>query len=287
MMILLAVSAAIGWGASDFFGGFARHETPVFVLLAVSQLIGLAVLAPILVARGVPLPGNPRLLLACVAGIGVTLELRFVYSAISSGDTFITPAVGALGTTLAVIVGLIGGERLDLAIATGVLCALLGGGLSAWTSRNHHGGPGHALVLRAGVTCAAGATGVSIMLASLHAAGRVDPYWATALVGLSTLVPAAIAAAVGQRRAVLSQLPHRGQIPALGLGAMAGVAGDLAYAAASHRGALSIVSALSSLYPLATVALGITIQRKRPGQVQTLGIALALIGAAVLGAASS
>jgi drug/metabolite transporter (DMT)-like permease len=93
-------------------------------------------------------------------------------------------------------------------------------------------------------------------------------------------------AAVGQGRAVLSRLPRRGQLPALGLGAIAGVAGDLAYAAASHRGALSVVSALSSLYPLATVALGITIQRRRPAQVQTLGIALALIGAALLGAAS-
>jgi drug/metabolite transporter (DMT)-like permease len=286
MTILLAVSAATGWGAADFFGGFSRRETPVFVLLAVSQLIGLVVLIPVLVAHDVPLPSDPRLLLACLAGIGVTLELRFVYFAISRGDSFITSAVGALGATLAVLVGLIGGDHLDLLIVTGMLCALIGGGLSAWRSRNHRGDHDQTSVLRAATVCAGGATGVSIALVSLRAAGRVDPYWATALVDLSTLAAAAIAAAAGQRRAVLRRLPHRAQLPTLGLGAATGVAGDLAYAAASHHGALSIVSALSSLYPLTTIALGITIQHQRPTRPQTLGIVLALIGAALLGTAS-
>lgn len=284
-MILLGVSAAIGWGAADFFGGFSRRETPVLVLLAVSQLIGMVVLVPVLVAHGVPLPSNPSLLLACLAGVGVTLELRFVYFAISRGDTFVTAAVGALGTMLAVLVGVIDGDRLDVVIVAGMLCALVGGGLSARTSRGRRD-RGQTSVLGGAVVCAGGATGVSIALVSLHAAGRVDPYWATALVDLSTLVCAAIAAAAGQRRAVLHHLPLRAQLPTLGLGAAAGVAGDLAYAAASHQGALSIVSALSSLYPLATIALGITIQHQRPTRSQTLGIALALAGAALLGTAS-
>lgn len=286
MTILLALSAAIGWGASDFFGGFSRRETPVFVVVAVSQLLGLIVLVPVLVARGIALPDNPRLLLACVAGVGVTLELRFVYAAISGGDAFITPAVGGLGATLAVVAGVIGGDRLDLVIAVGILCALVGGGLSAGMSRNHPGDHGRAAVLRNAVVCAGGATGVSVMLVSLHAAGRVDPYWAVALVDVSTLVPAALAAAVGQRRALRCRLPSRAQLPALGLGAVGGVTGDLAYAAASQRGALSVVSALSSLYPLATIALGITLQRRRPGRLQTLGILLALTGAMLLGAAA-
>lgn len=47
-----------------------------------------------------------------------------------------------------------------------------------------------------------------------------------------------------------------------------------------------IVSALSSLYPLTTIALGITIQHQRPTRPQTLGIVLALIGAALLGTAT-
>jgi len=47
-----------------------------------------------------------------------------------------------------------------------------------------------------------------------------------------------------------------------------------------------MLSAVSSLYPVATIALGIGIQRKRPNLIQAAGITLALAGAALLGAAS-
>ena len=67
------------------------------------------------------------------------------------------------------------------------------------------------------------------------------------------------------------------QIPGLALVAFAGVAGDLAYASASQHGALSVVSAVSSLYPVATIALGVAIQRQRPNRIQVAGIILALV----------
>ena len=60
----------------------------------------------------------------------------------------------------------------------------------------------------------------------------------------------------------------------------------LAYARASQHGALSVVSAVSSLYPVTTIALGVAIQRQRPNRMQVAGIILALLGAAVLGAAT-
>ena len=46
-----------------------------------------------------------------------------------------------------------------------------------------------------------------------------------------------------------------GQLPKLAVVALGGAGGDLAYAVASG-GALSVVSAASSLYLLATIALG-------------------------------
>ncbi len=79
MAILLAVGAAVAWGAADFFGGASRRETPVLVIVAASELTGLAVLVPLLLVRGIPLSDNPRLLLACVAGVGVTVELALIY----------------------------------------------------------------------------------------------------------------------------------------------------------------------------------------------------------------
>jgi drug/metabolite transporter (DMT)-like permease len=124
------------------------------------------------------------------------------------------------------------------------------------------------------------------MLTSLHAAGRLDPYRATVIEHLSTSVSAAIAALAGTRRPLRRHLPGRAGMPKLGLIALAGAGGDLAYATASHSGALSVVSAISSLYPVATIALGRLLQNQRATRVQLAGITLALTGAVLLGATS-
>jgi drug/metabolite transporter (DMT)-like permease len=82
-------------------------------------------------------------------------------------------------------------------------------------------------------------------------------------------------------------LPRLAQIPGLAVVGLAGVAGDLAYASASQHGTLSVVSAISSLYPVTTIALGVALQRQQPNRLQITGIILALIGAAVLGSATA
>ena len=133
--ILLAVATALGWGASDYFGGdSSRHETPVFVVLAIVQAAGLVILVPVLVAHGIAPPLDDRLLLAAIAGAAVTVELGVVYAALSRGDTFIGAPTGALGAAIAVVFGLISGDPIGLALALGLVCALLGGGISAWAS---------------------------------------------------------------------------------------------------------------------------------------------------------
>ncbi len=282
--ILLAGTAALGWGASDFFGGeVSRRHTPVFIVVAVSELLGLVLLLPVLAIRGVPPPADPRLLGAGLAGVSVTAELSLIYLALSRGQAFITAPVGALGATIAVGIGLVGGDPVDLAIAAGLMCALVGSGISAWTSP---AGAGRRGALRSLATCVAAATAVGITLTGFHAAGRLDPYWATATMHASTTMSAGLAAFIVQRRSPHNRPLLRHQLPALALIATVGVGGDLAYAAASQRGALSIVSAISSLYPLTTIALGALLQGLRPTRIQLVGITLALLGAALLGASA-
>jgi drug/metabolite transporter (DMT)-like permease len=283
MAILLAVAAAIGWGAADYYGGDAsRRDTSVFAVVATSELLGVALLLPALAARDVPPPITPRLLLAAVAGVAVTAELSLIYRALSRGDAFITAPVGALGAAAAVTIGLIGGDPLDLAVAAGLLCALIGGGISAWTSPTTNTNT----AIQNAAICLGAAAAVGTMLTCFHAAGRLDPYWATATEHVSTALSAGLAALVGNRRSLRRRLLHRCQLPTLALVATVGVGGDLAYVAASHRGALSIISAISSLYPLPTIALSRLAQGRRATRIQLAGITLALLGAVVLGAAA-
>ena len=281
--IWLAAGAAAAWGAADYFGGSSRGRTPVFVVVAVSELLGLCLLVPVLVARGVPLPASPRLLLAVVAGAGVTIELGLIYLALSRGQGFITASVGALGAATAATVGLIAGDPLDALVAAGLACAIVGGSLSTWTpeARSRDGGS-----LRSASLCAGAAAGVATMLISFRGAGQVDPYWATAIEHASTALFAVLIELVAGRRPRHLRLPQVTQMPGLALVALGGVGGDLAYASASQHGALSVVAAVSSLYPVTTIALSIAIQGQRPNRIEVAGIALALAGAVVLGTAT-
>jgi len=285
ILVLVSALAAIGWGASDYFGGDAsRGDTPVFVVVAIAEGLGVVVLVPVLVARGAPLPDSPRMLLAALAGLAVTCELGLIYRAISRGDAFITAPIGALGAASAVSAGLIGGDPFGVSVAVGLLFALVGGGVSAWTSHTTRR-PGGS-VWKTAATCVGAAAAVGTMLTCLHAAGRGDPYWATAIEHTSTATSAGILAVVGSRGLLRHHLPRRSEMPRLALVAVVGVAGDLAYATASHGGALSVVSAVSSLYPVATIALGRLLQSHRATRPQLAGIVLALAGAALLGATS-
>jgi len=282
--IWLGVLAAVAWGAADYFGGASGGRTPVYVVVAVSEVLGLGLLIPVLVARGVPPPSATSLLLAAVAGAAVTVELGLIYLALSRGEGFITAPVSALGAAAAAAAGLIAGDPLDALVAAGLACALVGGGVSAWTSDRgaRRDGP-----LRRAALCAGAATGVATMLICLHAASGADPYWATAVEHASTGLCAVLLGLVAAgRRPRRRTLPRLAQLPALALVGFAGTGGDLAYATASQHGALTVLSAVSSLYPAATIALGVVIQRLRPSRIQLAGIVLALIGAAVLGAAT-
>ena len=286
MVILLAIVAALGWGASDYFGGDAsRREVPVFVVVALAELLGVVLLIPVLAVRGTPPPDDPRLLLGALAGLSVTVELSLIYRALGRGEAFITAPTGALGAAAAVAFGLIGGDPIGVALTIGLVCALLGGAITSWSSPD--GAPrDRAAAWRAGATCLAAGLAVAISLTALHAAGRLDPYWATAAEHLSTALSAALAAAVAARRAWRSLVPSRTQWPGIAIVAVVGVGGDLAYTGASHTGALSIVSAISSLYPVTTIGLGRVLQGHRATRVQLAGIVLALGGAALLGAAT-
>src|ERR1700689_1922530 len=172
MAILLAVTAAIGWGASDYYGGDAlRRDTSVFAIVALSELLGIVLLLPALVARGAAPPADPRLLLAAVAGVAVTAELSLIYRALSRGNAFITAPVGALGAAAAVGVGLISGNRPDAAIAAGLFCAVLGGGISAWSTPN----ASRSTSMQTVAICLGAAAAVATMLTCFHDAGQVDP----------------------------------------------------------------------------------------------------------------
>lgn len=279
-VIALAAVAALGWGASDFFGGDSSGRgVPVFTVVAVSELLGIVVLIPVLAVRGLPHLDGQAAALAVIAGFAVTAELSLIYSALGRGDSFATAPVSALGTAFAVTAGLVTGDPLSPVIAAGLACAVLGGGISTWASPASAGGG----ITRTVATCLGASASVAVMFACLHAAGQADPYWATALEHAGTALSAG---PIGLRgRLGLRRLGGSRQLAYLAVIAIAGTGGDLAYTAASRQGALSVVAAVSSLYPLSTISLGRVLRGTRARLPQLAGAAVALLGAGLLSAA--
>ncbi len=289
MVIFGAIAAAIGWGISDYVGGdVSRREAPVFAIVGVSELFGVLLLVPVLIARGRGMPVTPRLLLAVLAGVSTTLELGLIYRALGRGRALITAPVGALGAAVAVIIGVAGGDQLDPLILLGLCCALAGSMIS--TSSTSERRTAASFRRSDALVCIAAAVSVGATLTLLHAAGRVNPYWVTAVQHASTGASAGLVAAVIVLRTPArtrgDALLTRSRLIGLALIAVAGTAGDLGYVSASHRGALSIVAALASLYPIMTIALGRVLRGHRATRVQLIGVGLALSGAVLLGAAA-
>jgi drug/metabolite transporter (DMT)-like permease len=284
LVILLAVVVAIGWGASDYFGGdTSGRDLPVFTTVALAEVIGLVVMLPVLAAHGTLPPAAPGLALAAAAGVAVTIELSLIYRALANGQAFITAPVGALGAVIAVSAGLIGGDPLSLTIAAGLALALAGGAISSWTSPGRSGRPGRRGPLRTAATGLTAAAGVAAALTCLHAAGRVDPYWAAFTEHASTALSAGLMALALERkpRPRPGKLDRR-RLTGLAIIALTGLSGDLSYTIASQHGSLSILAAISSLYPITTITLALLLKGTRPTRTQVAGITLALLGTALL-----
>ncbi len=286
----LSLLASLGWGAAELVGGRCARTIGLGLTLAVSQVVALAAIGVFLAVRAMPPLHDGRLLIGLAGGVVVALELALLYRALSRGPALIIAPIGAVGAALSALAGLAAGDPLDATIGVGLVCAVLGAGACAVgledTEEGAHRPPGRR---RGDLATALGAAlGAAAALWLFHDASRGDPIWATAALRLGCLATSALVLplAIARTDAPRPRLPSRGQLLALGAIGVTDVAGDLAYATASSAGALSVVSVLSSLYPLVTVALGVAILRERPRPFQLAGAAVACTGVLLLAAAS-
>ncbi len=287
--LLLALLASLSWGASDFLGGFASRKAPLPVVLAGSQLAGLLFFAPLLALRGAPVPDDGRLLYGLAAGLIAVAELGLIYAALRRGPVVVMAPIAALGAALPVIVGIAGGDEVDLAIAVGLAIALAGSIAASWAP---DGGRAHEALGTAALAAGA-AVGAGAILLLIDASSKANVWWTIGAIRLGGIIIAApllgAYALTRPGRAFFARAGKRPRLPLrsgaiLAAVGICDVAADTAYASATRAGALSIVAVLSSLYPVMTIALGALVLRERPSTIQLMGAALACLGVIVLSA---
>ncbi len=311
----LALFGAVVYGAADFFGGLAAKRLRSIVVTAASAASGLVFLALLLpFAGGVWAPADVAwgavagafgviaiaLLYACLAigPMSILSPLTAVVSAIApmlwglfvNGETL--SAIGYLGLGVAlvavVLVGFIPGERVVRPSARGLIMAVgaglaIGAFLIAIDQTSSESGLVPLVMTRA-TNMAITAIIIGALVIRALSAGRR----AASVLDVSGVV-------IGATPSGHADLEHAGVSSGAGVPAsrnrawlLAIICGVVDAAAnaimllALRIGDLSIVSALTALYPAGTIILAAVVLKERVGAVQWAGLALALIAGGML-----
>lgn len=271
--IALALGASLAWGCGDFLGGLKSRTLHVLTVLAISQVAGLSAVLVWLAVSGDAVPGWRSLALAAAGGAGGCLGIAAFYRGLAVGAMGIVAPVSGLAAVIPFTVGVVSGERPSGIQIGGILLALGGVALASREPAERGGGRsagiGLALVAAAGF-------GLYFVLID-RAADESIPYAVATARATSILLAFAAALVVGA-----SLRPSRGQLPALVAVGLCDVGANVLFALATTRGFLSVISVLSSLYPVVTVALAALVLRERIAPAQRLGVLGAFAGAALI-----
>ena len=270
--LFLALGASLAWGFADFFGPLVSRTLGSLRVLFWAQVGGLLAIALAVGIRGQG-PAGWAVLFAILASLGGMLGLFAYYRGMQQGAMSVVAPIAGISAIVPVIFGIATGDSPSAPQIAGIACALVGVGLAS--IEHHEGSPR----IAAGVGLALlAAVGFGFYFPWMHAAGKVDFWWASLVFRTTALV--LLAAVVAARRTPLKLRPRDLVIVfAVGIG---DTVGNALFAASSGHGLVSLTSVLASLYPVVTVMLAASVLHERVAPMQRAGIVLTLTGVVLI-----
>jgi uncharacterized membrane protein len=272
--IALALISSILWGTSDFVGGTVSKRLPSSTVLLWSSFAALPFVAVIALVAGDLHFSGTTVGWGIVAGVSCSLGIVALYQALATGVMGVVAPIASTSVLVPVAVGFARGEGPGPVRSVGIALAIIGVILA--------GGP-HLRLFRSGghrpiVLALIAALGIGISLLAV-ANGSGDNALSTLLV-MRLVYPVLLIVVVVVTKA--PKVAGRGNVmPA----AAAGIGDALAvtlYGVATRSGALPVVAALSSLFPVTTLVLARQIDHERLEREQAIGVALALVGVLIV-----
>ncbi len=275
MAAALALLSAALFGAGDFFGGTAARRTHVLVVVAASHVVGLTLILAVapFMAQQVTLWD---LMLGLGAGVFGVVGIGCLYHCLGRGPMAVVAPIAAVGNAaLPVLWGVGFGEQLSRLNIAGVVLGLVA---IVLVSRGAAEGPRLDAItpslIAESLVAGVGFAGFFIFMDATADTSTPWPLVSARVVsaGLALLLLARM------RR---SPIPRRAQGGAAILTAgVLDMTANLAMVMAIHRGLLSLVAVLSSLYPASTVILARYVLQERMTRIQVVGIVVALVAIA-------
>jgi drug/metabolite transporter (DMT)-like permease len=225
-------------------------------------------------------PATSHLVYGFLAGVAGAVGLGALYRAMSVGAISIVTPIAATSAVVPVTVGFAQGDQPSGVQEAGFVLAFVGVVLAsreevheARTDTRIAAGVGLALF-------AALCFGSSLVGLHAAAAGGGDALWGTMMLRISGLAVAVVFVVVA-RTHMRRRSREVARLWPIGILDSTGV---LAFSLASTRGLISVISVLSSLFPVVTVALATIVLHERMSRLQAVGVTAAIAGAAALAA---
>jgi drug/metabolite transporter (DMT)-like permease len=272
--VLLALLTAVSYGIANYLGPLLSRTHPLGGVLLIGQGIGAVGAIGLLAYEGGAPPDARHLLYGVLAGACNGVALAALYTAAGAGPISIVSPIGATGAVVPVVVGIAGGERPELLQLLGIPVAMVGVVLAA---ARHADAVQHA-TRRTIAFAVLSAVAFGGFLSFFGRASADGVPWA---VMSSRVALLACTAAVLLARPVPVRVPARA-VPAIALPGVLLLVGTVAYATATTKGLLSVVSVIATLSPLVTVGLAVAVLGERLAPRQRVGVGAALLGVVLL-----
>jgi drug/metabolite transporter (DMT)-like permease len=273
--IVFALAASTAWGSADFFGGLKAKRHSALAVLFTIEVSGLVVAVVVMAIAQDPLPSTRAALCALGAGTAGIVALGAFYRALAIGTMSIVAPISATGVALPVIVGIGTGDRPGPVVVAGLIVTTVG---VIMASREVHEDEQRATAARTAIGLALlAAVGFGLYFIGADVAADDSVLW-TVLLGRVVAIPFVGAAVLA--RGV--SLPRGGDLAVLCAAGATDLGATALYGLANKHGALSIVSVVGSLYPIATVVLARAILDERIRAFQAAGVVAALTGVALI-----
>ncbi len=276
MSALLALLSSLCWGSADFLGGLATRRLPSIVVVWVSQIFGLLLMTVIVLTTGAWHASPQYWPWALLASASGAVGLICFYRALATGSMGVVAPIAGLGGLIPLAAGLASGERFSQLAAIGAVAILTGVIFASGPELSREGG-GKPLLLAVAAAVLFGISLLAIARGSAHstlmtiAGMRV---FSVSIIGLGLLL------AGGRVSAPKPEV--RRLLPLMAAGGVLDVSANLTYGASATTGLLVVVAVLGSLYPVVTAVLAAIVLHERLRGIQYAGVALAVLGLALL-----
>ena len=209
--LLLALGASLAWGVADFVGPLFSRTLGTLRVLLWAQVGGAARRSRSpwrCAARG---RHGWGVLFAIAAAVGGTAGLYAYYRGMQLGAMSVVAPIAGASAIIPVVFGIATGDNPSAAQIAGIACAIVGVALASIEhregSRRVAAGVGLALLA---------ALGFGFYFPWMHAAGKVDFWWASLIFRTTALLLVAAAVAVRRPQLRLDAAPARDRLRASG-----------------------------------------------------------------------